>query len=368
MKTDQGILKTLEKMGSLNASSFITPCLTDELDWSLNLNDFELTLIRDMISNGSSSDDQNLASKVFNIEVSDIGTVLPQHRSVNFRAIGTTVPGVKDAIDVALNSDFTAAKSNEMVSGGKDHRAPRLVKEAIPLSLPERRYKGVRLWPSGKFSAEIHSRSLEKKRRKLWLGTYDTAEEAAMAYDRAAFKDRGSKAVLNFPLFIGTHNVGPEKDMNKKPSPRYGGGSRYGLFTAAQSNEMVSGGKDHRGSWLVKEAIPPLLPERRYKGVSLRRSGKFSAEIHLRNPEKKGRMWLGTYDTAEEAAMAYDRAAFKYRGSNAVLNFPHLIGTRNVSPEKDMSKKRSPMSEGSSSSLSLESSRNNHLKEESTAV
>lgn len=215
MKTDQEILKNLEKMGSLNPSSFITPCLTDELDWSLNLNDFELSLIRDMISNGSSSDDQNLASKVFNVEVSDISTVLPQHRSVNFRSIGTTVPGVKDAIDVALNSDFTAAQSNEMVSGGKDHRGPRLVKEAITPSLPERRYKGVMQRPSGKFTAEIHLRNPEKKGR-MWLGTYDTAEEAAMAYDRAAFKDRGSNAVLNLPHLIGTRNVSPEKDMSKK--------------------------------------------------------------------------------------------------------------------------------------------------------
>ncbi|KAI3504283.1 hypothetical protein L1887_32836 [Cichorium endivia] len=213
MKTDQEILKNLEKMGSLSAPSFITPCLTDELDWSLNLNDFELSLIRDMISNSSSPDDQILASKLFpvtNGEVSNIATVLPQHQS--------------------------ARQINEMVSGGKDHPAPRVVKEAIPSSAPERRYRGVRLRPSGKFSAEINSRSLEKKRRRLWLGTYDTAEEAAMAYDRAAFKDRGSNAVLNFPHLIGTHNVGPEKDMNKKPSPMSEGSSSSLSLQSSRNN------------------------------------------------------------------------------------------------------------------------------------
>ncbi|KAJ1392315.1 DNA-binding domain superfamily [Sesbania bispinosa] len=61
--------------------------------------------------------------------------------------------------------------------------------------------------------------------------------------------------------------------------------------------------------------------QKKFLGVRQRPSGRWIAEI--KDSSQKLRLWLGTFDRAEEAALAYDCAARLLRGRNAKTNFPN---------------------------------------------
>ncbi|KAL3813634.1 hypothetical protein ACJIZ3_014902 [Penstemon smallii] len=72
-----------------------------------------------------------------------------------------------------------------------------------------------------------------------------------------------------------------------------------------------------------------------YKGIRMRKWGKWVAEI--REPNKRSRIWLGSYSTAVAAARAYDTAVYYLRGPTAKLNFPDEISTAGAVGLKDLS-------------------------------
>jgi len=228
-------------------------------------------------------------------------------------------------------------------------------------------YFGVTKSKQNRYQAQIWI-----KGNKQFIGTYDTVDEAAKAYDQEAIKSRRAFSKLNFPKKTPVGYTPRQQTLQANNTVGYRGVSKnakrfrakiniafrqttVGLYDTAkeaaiaydravlkanQSTTKLNFPDMVHNLDVEPKRIKHKLSSTGYRGVKKVSSGRFAARIKRKGKEES----LGTFDTAIGAALAYDQAAIKKGNKKSTLNFPDGLPIKEK--EKEIAKDGGYLVEG----------------------